>query len=98
MAIVVATVIILIYNRVRLIRKTWIPVFEYVLSEGAVGTAAYAEKRIAARKAKKNSEWENYTVENKEQEVSEENETEASENSEEKKIPEEQVVQEEGKE
>lgn len=87
LAIVVAAVIILIYNRIRLAKKTWIPDFEYVLSEGMAGTVTYAEQRIAARKAKKNSEWENYTVENKEQEVSEE-----------QKIPEEQIAQEEGKE
>jgi len=53
-ALVAGALAVLVINRIRLVKKTWVPQFEYILSPGAVGTKEYAEERIAARKEKKN--------------------------------------------
>ena len=59
--------VLLLINRIRLNRKTWVPDFEQILSPGAPGTVEYSKERQAARKAgKKGSNWETYTVEGEE--------------------------------
>lgn len=60
--------VLLIINRIRLNRKTWVPDFEKVLSPGAPGTVEFSKERKAVKKeGKKNaSNWETYTVENEE--------------------------------
>lgn len=84
-AMVAGSLAILVINRVRIAKKTWTPDFELVLTDGAVGTAAYSEKLKADRKAaraekykeehgeeKKNaSKWETYTVKGEEAEEAE---------------------------
>ena len=59
--------VLLLINRIRLNRKTWVPDFEQILSPGAPGTVEYSKERQAARKVgKKGSDWETYTVDKEE--------------------------------
>lgn len=79
-ALTAGAFVILLINRIRLIRKTWNPEFYLVLPEGYPGTAEYSKKVKEERKAakaekykeehgeeKKNaSNWETYTVKKEE--------------------------------
>ena len=69
-AVFAGAFVLLVINRIRLARKSWVPDFELVLSPGAVGTVEYNKKRLAEKKAAKNkndSSWETYTVEKTEE-------------------------------
>lgn len=102
-ALLAGSFAILLYNRIRLIRKTWEPEFYAVLPEGYPGTVEYSakvkEERKAAKAAKFKethgeekkdaSSWETYTVKKDGEDAAEANPTEETEKPEETGLPEE---------
>ncbi len=94
--VVILSAVLIVVNIVRMSRG-WEPKFKLILDPGDVGTKEYAQERVKARKAKKKgTQWERYTVDNKEVEEVKEPEEEAK--AEEVKEAEEEAKAEEVKE
>ncbi|MBE6018204.1 MAG: prolipoprotein diacylglyceryl transferase [Lachnospiraceae bacterium] len=83
-AIVAAAFVILLINRIRIWSHSWEPDYKYVLDDGDPGTKAHYDELKAKRSKKKKSQWETYTVDDKDgAEDTEAEETKAEEPAEE---------------
>lgn len=57
---------LLLINRIRIISGKWRPDYSYVLADGDPGTKAHFDERKKASKGSKTTQWETYTLDQKE--------------------------------